>query len=313
MSPALYRRVTVAALVAVCLIVVTGAAVRLSGSGLGCADWPNCNTSQFIDVSTTHGAIEQVNRLFTGVVMVAVVAAVLGAVKRRPRRKDLTRLAVLIALGVPMQGVVGAIVVKTDLNPFANQQHFLLSMVLVGLATVLVHRAAEPDGEDRLPTVGMESARLAKMVVFLTALALVTGTFVTGAGPHAGDEKAQRFHVAISSVARVHSISVLATIGLATVLYWRLRQRHADRHALEGPLMQWTVVAVGQVGLGYTQYFSGVPAVLVGVHVAIATVLWWLTIRLWLATSACPTTVVAEQQTVGRGVERVGNSPSSST
>ncbi|MEO7398862.1 MAG: COX15/CtaA family protein, partial [Ilumatobacteraceae bacterium] len=183
MTPATYRRITVAALVAVCLIVVTGASVRLTGSGLGCSDWPNCNNSKFIDVSTTHGAVEQVNRLFTGVVMVAVIAAVLGAVRRRPRRRDLTRLAILIALGVPMQGLVGAIVVLTDLNPFANQQHFLLSMVLVALATVLVARAGEPDEGQRTFSVSRPTVQHIRAITVLTGLALVSGTFVTGAGP----------------------------------------------------------------------------------------------------------------------------------
>lgn len=286
MTPATYRRITVAALVAVCLIVVTGASVRLTGSGLGCADWPNCNSSRFIDVSTTHGAVEQVNRLFTGVVMVAVIAAVLGAVRRRPRRRDLTRLAILIALGVPMQGLVGAVVVLTDLNPFANQQHFLLSMVLVGLATLLVSRAGEPDDGVRAPTVTRPTTLHVRAIGVLAGLAIVSGTFVTGAGPHAGDERAKRFAVAISSMARVHSIAVLATIGVAIALLWRLRTKPTDRAVLDNNLTTWMVLAVAQAGVGYTQYFSGVPAILVGVHVALATGLWLATVQLQLATSA---------------------------
>ena len=286
MSPATYRRITVAALVAVCLIVVTGASVRLTGSGLGCADWPNCNNSRFIDVSTTHGAVEQVNRLFTGVVMVAVVAAVLGAIRRRPRRRDLTRLAILIALGVPMQGLVGAIVVLTHLNPFANQQHFLLSMILVALAAILVSRAGEPDDGARTANVTRSTTLHVRAIGVLTGLALVTGTFVTGAGPHAGDQRAKRFDVAISSMARVHSLAVLATIGLAIALLWRLRTLHDDRRVLDNNITTWMVLAVAQAGIGYTQYFSGVPAVLVGVHVTLATALWLATVQLQLTTSA---------------------------
>ncbi len=295
MSPATYRTITIAALVAVCLIVVTGSAVRLSGSGLGCADWPNCNDEKFIDVSTTHGAIEQVNRLFTGVVAAAVIAAVLGAFRRRPRRSDLTRLSILIALGVPMQGVVGGLVVLTDLNPFANQQHFLLSMVLVALGTILVRRAGEPDrdlGNDRFVEpvrerqVAERTARYVSAITILTGLALVTGTFVTGAGPHAGDEKAKRFgFLEISTFARVHGITVMLTIAVAVALLWRLRNRAADRRVLDGPLTTWMVIAVGQAGLGYTQYFNGVPAVLVGIHVALATGLWLATVQLQLSTT----------------------------
>ena len=286
MTPATYRKISIAALVALCIIVVTGAAVRLSDSGLGCADWPNCSASKFIDVSTTHGAIEQINRLFTGVVMIVVIAAVLGAIKRVPRRRDLTTLAVLIALGVPMQGLVGAIVVLTKLNPFANQQHFLLSMVLVGLGTMLVRRAGEPDSAVRRPSVTTHTRKHVQLITVLTALALVTGTFVTGAGPHAGDEKAKRFHVAISTVARIHSITVMCAIAVMLVLFWRLRTRHADRHVLDNAITTWTVLAIAQAAVGYTQYFSGVPAVLVGLHVALATGLWVATMQLWLSTSS---------------------------
>jgi cytochrome c oxidase assembly protein subunit 15 len=286
MSSATYRKVCLAALVFVCLIVVTGASVRLSGSGLGCSDWPNCSDSKLIDVSTTHSAIEQINRLFTGVVMVAVIAAVLGAVRRRPRRKDLTRLAILIALGVPMQGVVGGIVVLTDLNPFANQQHFLLSMVLVALATILVKRAGEPDGVERVATVSRQTSLYVRAITVMTALALVSGTFVTGSGPHAGNEKAKRFDVAISSMARVHSITVMLTIGVAIALLWHLRTRSEDRSVLDNALTTWMVIAVAQAALGYTQYFTGVPAVLVGIHVAFATALWLCTVQLQLTTVA---------------------------
>lgn len=282
-SPARYRQISLAALIALCVIVVSGAAVRLSGSGLGCSDWPNCNDSRFIDVSTTHGAIEQINRLFTGVVMIAVVAAVLGAIRRTVPRKDLTRLAILIALGVPMQGVVGAIVVRTKLNPFANQQHFLLSMVLVALGTVLVHRAGEPDGAQRRRSVTRPSHVAVVALTAMTAVALITGTFVTGAGPHAGDETAKRFRIAITTAARIHSLSVLVTIALAIALIWSLRKRAGDKEVLDTPLTSWMVVAIGQAAIGYTQYFTDVPAALVAIHVAAATGLWLVSVRLWLS------------------------------
>jgi cytochrome c oxidase assembly protein subunit 15 len=185
-----------------------------------------------------------------------------------------------------MQGLVGAVVVLTDLNPFANQQHFLLSMVLVALAAVLVARSSEPDDGERALAVGTPTATYVRAITGLSALALVSGTFVTGAGPHAGDETAKRFDVAISSMARVHSITVLVTVGVAICLLWRLRSEPADRTTLDSPLTTWMVVAVAQAGVGYTQYFSGVPALLVGVHVAMATALWLATIQLQLATKA---------------------------
>jgi cytochrome c oxidase assembly protein subunit 15 len=290
-APARYRAITVAALVSVCLIIITGAAVRLSGSGLGCDDWPRCNSQRFIDVTNTHGAIEQLNRLFTFVVAAAVVAAVLGAFRRVPRRRDLTRLSILIALGVPAQGVVGGLLVLTDLNPFVNQLHMLLSLTLVALATVLVHRAGEPDGVARRPAVARDVQRHVAAITVLTGLALISGTFVTGAGPHAGDEEAKRFDVAIETVARIHGITVMTTLAVAVALLWRLRHRRAEREVLDDRVTTWMIVAISQAGIGYVQYFTDVPAVLVAIHIALATGLWLATIQLHLSTATVrPTT-----------------------
>jgi cytochrome c oxidase assembly protein subunit 15 len=124
LQPARYRTITIAALVALCVIVVSGAAVRLTGSGLGCDDWPNCNDTKLVDVSTGHAAVEQVNRLFTGVVAVAVIGAVLGSVVRVPRRRDLTRLSLGLVAGVIAQIVLGGITVLTDLHPVSVMGHF---------------------------------------------------------------------------------------------------------------------------------------------------------------------------------------------
>jgi cytochrome c oxidase assembly protein subunit 15 len=285
LSPSRYRAITVTALAAQFVIVVTGAAVRLSDSGLGCSDWPNCNRQKLVDVTTGHAAIEQVNRLFTGVVMVAVVLAVLGALWRAPRRRDLTRLSIVIALGVPTQGLVGAIVVWTHLNPFATQQHMLVSMTLVGLSTVLVVRAGRPDDAVVVPALSGTIRNHVRAIVAVTALAIVTGTVVTGAGPHAGDERAKRFDIAIEHAARVHGITVMTAVALAVALGWRLRERHAERQVLESAMTTWLCVAVMQAGIGYIQYFNGVPPVLVGMHVAGATGLWLATVHLWLVTA----------------------------
>lgn len=140
-SPAGYIWVSRFALILLCVIVVSGAAVRLTGSGLGCSDWPRCNSEKFIDVSTTHGAIEQINRLFTGLVTAIVIAAVLAARFRVPYRKDLVMLSWGLVAGVIGQIVLGGIVVLTDLHPLANQGHFVLSMILVANALILHQRA----------------------------------------------------------------------------------------------------------------------------------------------------------------------------
>lgn len=271
MSPARYRTITVAALVALAAIIVTGAAVRLTGSGLGCDDWPNCSTGKLIDVSSKHAAIEQINRFFTGAVGVAVIAAVLGSLVRRPRRRDLVVLSLLLVVGVVANAVLGGISVLVDLHPLAVQGHMLLSMALIVTGSVLVRRAGEPDGVPRLHVVTEPTRKLAWGLFAWTCLAVVTGTLVTGAGPHAGDEEAERLDVAIPTVARLHGGAVLLAIATGLVLAFRAWSRAEDRRAVGDALTTWMFLGGLQAALGYVQYFNGVPALLVGIHVAGAT------------------------------------------
>jgi heme a synthase len=285
LRPRTYRTITIGALLALCAIVVSGAAVRLTGSGLGCDDWPNCNNEKLIDVSTSHAAIEQINRLFTGVVAVAVIAAVLGSIIRAPRRRDLTWWSLGLVAGVIGQIVLGGITVLTDLHPLSVQGHFLLSMVIVANAVVLVRRAGEPDGVVRRTTVGTTTRRLVWGLFAATSLAVFTGTIVTGTGPHAGDEEARRFGFDISDVARVHGATVIATIALALVVIVRIRSRDDERLALAHGLTNWMFVAVLQAVVGYAQYFTGVPVLLVAIHITGATALFVMTTFLVLDTS----------------------------
>jgi cytochrome c oxidase assembly protein subunit 15 len=284
LTPARYRAIAIAALFALMAIIVTGAAVRLTGSGLGCADWPACSSSKLIDVSTRHAAIEQVNRLFTGFVSVAVIAAVLGSLVRVPRRRDLTVLSLGLVAGVLAQIVLGGITVLVDLHPIAVQGHMIVSLVLVANAVVLVHRASEPDAGDAVRPVSPEISRHTVGIAAVTALALVTGTVVTGAGPHAGDEEARRFGVEIATAARVHGTSVVVAVVAMLILAWRLRRRPVERAELAEWISAWIVIALLQGTIGYIQYFNGVPALLVGLHVLGATALWAVTVALVLRT-----------------------------
>jgi cytochrome c oxidase assembly protein subunit 15 len=284
LQPSQYRAVTIGALVAVCAIVVTGVAVRLTGSGLGCDDWPNCNDSQLIDVSSTHAAIEQVNRLFTGLVSAAVIAAVLGSLRRQPRRRDLTWWSAGLVAGVLGQIVLGGVTVLVDLHPVAVQGHLLLSMVLVANATVLVRRAGEADGSVRIDAVSPMTRATALAVAAGASLAVFTGTLVTGAGPHAGDEDVQRFGFHIPTVARVHGVTVMATIAIALALVWRIRRVHSERATMTPVMTTWLFVAALQATVGYVQYFNGVPELLVGLHVAGATALMVVSTQIVLDT-----------------------------
>ena len=240
--------------------------VRLTGSGLGCADWPRCNDTKFVDVSTGHTLIEQANRLFTGVVSFSVIAAVLLAHVRKPKRKDLVLLAWGLVLGVIAQIIIGGIVVLTGLNPYAN-------MCLVGNAFVLFRRSGG------MPKTYFRHARREivvpiRLVGLFSILALITGTVVTATGPHAGDEKAIRLGFALASVARVHSITVIITIGLVVYLAFATKRYASDSSTIDA-VQALLLASVFQGAIGYGQYFTGVPVALVAFHIVGATTFWF--------------------------------------
>jgi len=280
LTPAQYRRITVVAAVLVALIIVTGAAVRLTGSGLGCPDWPNCTSGNLTPTAEVgaHGWIEFLNRLVTGLVGFVVIVAVLGALVRTPRRRDLTWLAVGLVLGVVAQALLGALVVQKLLDPPFVMGHFLLSAVLLADALVLVWRAGVPDGERTPVLVPAVVHRLAIAVVVLAGAVLVTGTVVTGAGPHSGDAgntakislRATRLDVPIVDVARVHGTTVMVFLVTVVVLLAVIVRTRASRllYRRVGLLL---VLLVAQAAIGYIQYFSDLPVLLVGFHVAGAT------------------------------------------
>ena len=285
MTPATYQRSTYLALVALIGIIITGAAVRLTNSGLGCDDWPNCNSEKLIDVSSTHAAIEQVNRLLTGVVVLAVAVAVLGSYLRTPRRRDLVWWSWSLVIGVFANAFLGAVTVWVDLHPYAVQGHLLLSMALIASGAVLVRRSSEPDGVPRERVASDRATKLVRVLALGVTISVVTGTVVTGAGPHAGDENAIRLNVDIPSVARVHGASVIATLLVAVVLVLTCKSSQPDRQYLRPGLSKWLTIALLQAVIGYVQYFTGVPELLVLAHVAGASLLYVATTQLLLDTT----------------------------
>ncbi len=279
-SPPAYRRATLAALLLLTIIVVTGAAVRLTNSGLGCSDWPRCSETKLVSVSSYHESVEQLNRLFTGLVTIGVAAAVLGSVRREPRRKDLVWLSWGLVGGVIGQIVLGGITVLFDLNPALVACHFLLSMALVTDAVVLHHRASF-DG----PAPASASASSRKLGSWLLGVAfavLVAGTVVTGTGPHGGDEKAPRFQFVMTDVVRIHSLIVWALVALTVFLAIRVRKEGASPLAQKSILVL-LIAEVAQGAVGYTQYFTGVPALLVAVHIVGALAVWIGALRVRIA------------------------------
>lgn len=301
-TPERYRHVTGVALVLLGVIIVTGAAVRLTGSGLGCSDWPTCEQDQLVaEVDDVHAMVEFVNRVITGLVSVAVVAAVLGAMWRVPRRRDLTAWAWGLVAGVIAQILLGALVVREHLPPQLVMGHFLLSMVLIWNAMVLHHRAGMDDErplERPLPA-------LRPHVWLMTGLAvivLVTGTFVTGSGPHSGSEteetrdalqaqgvdvealeiddlEVERLPFDVADVARIHGLAVMVFLG--AVVWFAIRVRAGPLDVLRSTQSLLTVL-VAQAAIGYVQYFAGVPALLVAIHVLGAVGVWAAVLNLHL-------------------------------
>jgi len=271
-----YEKLCLASYVSLFVIVVTGGLVRLTGSGLGCSDWPRCSSERFIDVSSVHGAIEQINRLFTGVVAALVIAAVLGSLFLVEKKRILTRLSLGLVGGVLAQILLGAIVVLTGLNPFANMGHFLLSMVLIANAVVLYRHARFESN----PVVQC-SPQERKYILFigvLFACSVISGTVVTATGPHAGDENAVRFGFAIASVARIHSGLVLLSLLALAVLLLKMRRHVSAREFIEQRLAAFLGVGLLQALVGYVQYFNGIPVVLVATHLFGAALIWSLAV-----------------------------------
>ena len=268
-----------------CVIVVSGALVRLTGSGLGCIDWPGCSQTKFVDISTGHSAIEQINRLFTGVVSAAVAASALGSFFVSPRHRKTIWLAIGLVIGVLVQVLLGALVVITGLNPWSNMAHFLVSMALITTAVLLVDQA-KPQLQRRSDSVSCLSPvtiRTSKWIVALSGIAIVFGTLVTGTGPHAGDERAIRLGFDLRTITRAHSMFVLLCVGLTLFLFVRIKKQTREWEILGRPLEIFLVAAVAQGALGYLQYFSGVPAQMVALHVALAIAVWISALKLGLA------------------------------
>jgi cytochrome c oxidase assembly protein subunit 15 len=252
-------------------LVLTGGAVRITGSGLGCPTWPECTPGSYTPVphqaeGQLHAWIEFGNRLLT-FALVAVSLAVLIHVLYK-RRRDLRSLAIGQILGILGQGVLGGITVLTDLHPLPVAGHLLLSIVLIAGAASLYSRreySARPRTDlDKL------TKRISLLHIGLTFVVIILGTIVTGSGPHAGDEKAQRFGFDIRVVAWLHADAVIALLGLTAAFFILVR---SDKELVRR-IAVFTAIALAQGAIGYIQYFTGIPEILVAAHLLGATLVW---------------------------------------
>jgi heme a synthase len=307
---ALLRRFAVASLAANAGIVVTGGVVRLTGSGLGCPTWPRCVDSSYVPTRALgyHGAIEFGNRMLTGVVGGLAVACVVLALldhrldRRRsayPIGKRRITWAALVLAAIPAQAVVGYLVVKSGLNPWAVAGHFLLSMAVIAAGYQFWLATWEPDGPAH-PLLRPPIRALVWLVLGVGAAVLAVGTVVTGSGPHAGDEHARRTGLDPGMVAQLHADLVMLLIGLSMALLLALRATGAPRRVVRAAAVL-LAVELAQGAIGFTQYFTHLPVVLVGLHMAGACAVW---IAVLAVAGAARERVPAAASAPARGPER---------
>jgi heme a synthase len=259
------QRLALASLVANLAIVVTGGAVRLTSSGLGCPEWPRCSAGSFVVQRAlgVHGAIEFGNRMLTIVLALVAVATFTVVWQYRPTRRSWRLLAGLLLLGIPAQALLGGITVRTHLNPWVVALHLLLSMALIGVAVALV-LSVRRDGQARLPAVASAPALLVRLTFVVAWLVLYAGTVVTGSGPHAGDLAAPRTGLDPAVVSQLHADLVFLLIGLTAGSLFALRAAGASQAARAAAVLVAVELAQGVVG--FVQYFTGLPELLVGLH-----------------------------------------------
>ncbi|QNP73374.1 heme A synthase [Streptomyces roseirectus] len=283
-TPRTVQRAALAALVMSVVIVVTGGAVRLTGSGLGCPTWPKCTDDSLTATSEMglHGAIEFGNRMLTYVLCAAVGWAIIAARSEKPYRRSLTRLGWAQFWVVMGNAVLGGIVVLVGLNPYTVAAHFLLSSALIAVAAVMWQRTREGDGAPR-PLVGKAVQQLVWSLVAASVLLIAVGTVVTGAGPHAGDSsEVDRIPVDWETVAKLHAVLAWIVVTLTFALWFVLKAVDAPK----GPLnrtRELFVILLAQGAIGYVQYFTNLPEVLVGAHMFGSTVMWIWVVRVLLS------------------------------
>lgn len=257
----------IASLISQIGIIVSGGAVRLTKSGLGCSEWPNCMPGTMTPVPEMgiHGLIEFGNRLLTFVLIAIALAFLVSIWKMRVSHRPLFILGIVLLAGIPLQGVIGGITVWTRLNPWVVSFHFLLSMALVMLATLLVNRTAREYKGVSAPVQDRTIGQVSWVAWIAAILAIIFGTIVTGTGPHAGDASAPRHMFDPLLVTRMHTAPVYLLIGALIILLILAVKR--DAGAKFKAALLWLVLVIAfQAATGYIQHFTGLPIALVLVH-----------------------------------------------
>jgi cytochrome c oxidase assembly protein subunit 15 len=273
-------------------IVVTGGAVRLTGSGLGCPEWPQCTPSSLLATPEMgiRGAVEFGNRSLTfvlGVIAALMLAAVWGTLRSDRPRRDLVVPSVVLLLGIPAQAVIGGMTVWSGLNPWVVMLHFMCSAALIGVATVLVRRAQRRLGVVPPRVDSPWLSRLALITVAAAYLVVYLGTIVTGSGPHAGDPDSPRTGFDVASVSQIHAHAVALLVGLTIGLYGATRALGSPGRLAAAASVLF-IVELGQSLIGAVQYILELPEVLVGLHMLGAALLIAAAVDAWLASRWLP-------------------------
>jgi len=280
-SPVTVRKVAFASVICFALLVLSGGAVRLTGSGLGCPDWPSCFQHHLTAVSSFHPIVEFANRLVSLAVTLVSVAALAVAALRTPPRRDLALLGAGLVAGIAAQIVLGGLVVLFKLNPYLVALHFVLTIVILADAIVLYHLSGSDPTRAR-PLVGRDLIRLARLQLRTLVLVTLLGTVVTGAGPHAGGPGAKRIPIAFRDMAEAHSTVALFLIGLTLASQFAFHHAKAPAVVLRRGRLFVEVMAL-QGALGYLQYFLHDAAWVVEFHLAGVTTLWITGIGFYLS------------------------------
>ncbi len=279
-SPARLRQIAAATVVGYALLVVTGGAVRLTGSGLGCPDWPTCYAHRLAPQLALHPWVEFGNRLVTVAVSALSIVVFLAACALRERRRDLLWLSGAILGGLLAQIVLGALIVLFHLNPYLVALHFVLTFAVLATALVLHHRCAIPPGRARaLVTPGLLGLSRGVLAVLTALVAL--GTMVTGAGPHGGSLDAKRIPVAFRDIAEVHSTVALFLIGLVLAMLFALHEGRAPAKSQRWARRLFELLVL-QGFLGYSQYLLHDNRAIVELHLAGATAVWCAAVSYYL-------------------------------
>jgi heme a synthase len=291
-SPAFVRKAALVAVICYALLVLTGGAVRLTGSGLGCPDWPSCFATHFTAESSIHGQIEFDNRLVTVAATVISIAVFLATLARSPRRTDLCWLGSGMVFGVLAQIILGGLVVLFKLNPYLVSLHFLLTLVIIAVALVLFHRAGTP-ATPAEPLLARDLVWLSRIVLIVLGALVWIGTVVTGSGPHAGSKGTKRYPIAFRDITEAHSTVALFLIGMTLAMLFALHHAKAPQQ-VQRLAQRFLEILFLQGIVGYTQYFLHDAAGVIEIHLAGATLAWITGVSYYLSLHRHPSEDGAE-------------------